>query len=201
MEDWFGLPLPMEGVKSTSLVYQDLQPIIDEPYACFCEEDENNCHLELYPRPNGEIYICGCGGSDYVSGDRLRKGGDCYDPVMIQADPKRVIAASKSLKHMSSIFNKIPDITQACMRPCTSDALPVMGVIPGFEGAYISCGHNCWGILWAPVSGLAMSELMAHGDSTTIDLTSFSPSRYMNKKLNINSRGRKKGLEDVGEQW
>ena len=31
------------------------------------------------------------------------------------------------------------------MRPCTDDALPVMGQVPGIEGAYLSFGHNCWG--------------------------------------------------------
>ena len=35
VEDWFGLELPMEGVKSTSLVYHDLDSIKKEPYACF----------------------------------------------------------------------------------------------------------------------------------------------------------------------
>ncbi len=43
----------MQGVKSTSIVYHDLDAIRKEPYACFCQEDENNCHLELYPRVNG----------------------------------------------------------------------------------------------------------------------------------------------------
>ena len=51
--DWFGLPLPMEGVKSTSLVYNEVQEVRAEPFACFCDEDSNHCHLELYPRPNG----------------------------------------------------------------------------------------------------------------------------------------------------
>ena len=72
VEDWFGLPLPLDGVKSTSFAYNEVCEVVAEPYACFCEEDKNNCHLELYPRPNGELYVCGCGGSDYVNGDRLR---------------------------------------------------------------------------------------------------------------------------------
>lgn len=49
------MTLPMEGVKSTSIVYKDLDPIRTEPFACFCAEDQNDCHLELYPRPNGEV--------------------------------------------------------------------------------------------------------------------------------------------------
>ena len=86
------------------------------------------------------------------------------------------------------------------MRPCTPDALPVMGKIPSVEGAYISCGHNCWGILWAPVCGLAMAELVADGVCTVVDLSSFDPARYMRNKV-VEGRGRKKGIVSVGEQW
>lgn len=45
----------MEGVKSTSIVYKDLESVRSEPYALFCAEDNNGCHLEMYPRPNGEV--------------------------------------------------------------------------------------------------------------------------------------------------
>jgi glycine/D-amino acid oxidase-like deaminating enzyme len=29
------------------------------------------------------------------------------------------------------------------------------------EGAFMACGHNCWGILWAPVTGQIVSEVGA----------------------------------------
>ena len=86
------------------------------------------------------------------------------------------------------------------MRPCASDGLPIMGAIPNFEGAYVSTGHNCWGILWAPISGLAMSELIVSGKSTVVNLAPFSPSRFLPRQQ-IGTRGRKKGNVDVGEQW
>ena len=79
---------------------------------------------------------------EYVSGDRLRKGGDCERPELIKADPKRVEAASSSFRSMTRIGEKTPDIAQACMRPCPPDAIPVMGRIDGIEGAYVSAGHN-----------------------------------------------------------
>lgn len=154
IEDNFHVPLPMEGVKSTSVVFTGLEEMKKEPFACFCDEDAHGCHLELYPRSNGDLYICGCGGSDYVRGDRLRPGGDCDSADKIHADPLRVAAAVASLGSMSSLGSDTgPEIAQACMRPCASDSLPVMGPIPGADGAYVSTGHNCWGILWAPVSG------------------------------------------------
>lgn len=86
------------------------------------------------------------------------------------------------------------------MRPCPSDGLPVMGKVPHIEGAYISCGHNCWGILWAPASGLAIAELVATGASTTINLNHFSPGRFDNTGKR-DRRGKKIGTVEVGEQW
>ena len=57
----------MQGVKSTSIVYHDLNAIRNEPYACFCQEDENNCHLELYPRVNGMCIIIYIGSTNNQS--------------------------------------------------------------------------------------------------------------------------------------
>jgi glycine/D-amino acid oxidase-like deaminating enzyme len=65
LERWIpGQVIPMEGVKSTSIVFQHEQGSV-APIALFCEEDRNGCHLEVYPRPNGEVYMCGLGGSEY----------------------------------------------------------------------------------------------------------------------------------------
>lgn len=181
MEDWLGLTVPMEGIRSTSLVLPALPSLLeaDAAYACFCEEDANGCHVELYPRPNGDLYVCGCGGSDHVRGDRLRPGGDCQDADLITADPARVTAALASISAMSSIADGHQGmLTQACMRPCTPDGLPVMGALP-VSGAFVSAGHNCWGILWGPVCGKAMAELVMTGACNTVDLTPFSPDRFL----------------------
>ena len=50
------------------------------------------------------------------------------------------------------------------------------------------------------MSGLVMSELILDGASKTVDLSAFSASRYVRKRRK-GTRGRKKGSEDVGEQW
>jgi hypothetical protein len=57
VEDWLGLTLPMEGIKSSSIVFSHVPAVKDEPFACFCAEDAHQCHLELYPRPNGKCSI------------------------------------------------------------------------------------------------------------------------------------------------
>ena len=101
--------------------------------------------MECYPRPDGSIYLCGIGGSDYVSKEQLKEGA--FREVC-DAQEARVTAAMQAFQEMSSVYKKFGqlDRTQACMRPCPPDALPYMGPIPSFEGAYINAGHNCWGI-------------------------------------------------------
>ena len=41
--------------------------------------------------------------------------------------------------------------------------------------------HNCWGIAWAPSCGLAMAELILDGESKSVDLRYFNPSRLQPK--------------------
>src|SRR5262249_59537294 len=52
---------------------------------------------------------------------------------------------------------------QACFRPVNEDGLPLIGAVPGIEGAYVATGHSVWGMLNAPATGEAMSELILDG--------------------------------------
>ena len=99
--------------------------------------------VEVYPRPDNTIYLCGIGGSDYIPTDELKAGA--YREVC-EAKPDRVKAASDSFQEMSAVYRSDGELdrVQACMRPCPPDAMPYMGKIPGLEGAYINAGHNCW---------------------------------------------------------
>ena len=196
--EWFDVDVPMTGVKSVSLVYDASAAVAEEPAALFCAEDANGCHLEVYPRSTGEVYICGCGGSEYVDESRLLPGGDLDRAERVTPDPSRVAAASASFAGLSaSVGAGGPKKTQSCMRPCPPDALPILGGVPGTDGAYMCCGHNCWGILWAPISGKIVSELVADGRSS-VDLAPFSPGRFMTR---AQRRGKKMRDVNVGEQW
>jgi glycine/D-amino acid oxidase-like deaminating enzyme len=182
-EDNFGITMPMNGILSNAMIYKNIEAIKQEPYALFCDEDRNHCHLEVYPRPNGDVYICGLGhtdGSDhYISDDRLREGGDHATALDPKVNAERILAASKSFSSICTVAaDRSPDISQVCMRPCPPDALPVMGKISHIDGAYVSAGHNCWGILWAPVCGQAMAELIVDGFCKVINLAPFNPMRF-----------------------
>ncbi|EER20425.1 fad oxidoreductase, putative [Perkinsus marinus ATCC 50983] len=167
-----------EAEVCSSLVYKETgMAAVSDPHALFCSNDANGCHLEVYPRPDGDIYICGLGGSPQLRPDDLRS----IDPSGVQPEAKRVAAGHKSLSAMTSLVDpgKEPDIKQACLRPLLPDALPAMGrLCEGINNLYIVAGHNCWGILWSLASGEAMAELIVHGTSEHLSLSPFDPTRF-----------------------
>jgi len=144
-EDWFaetsGIRFPMEGIKSASMSFASDGV---DGVALFTGEDNRfSTHLEVYPRPNGDVYLCGIGGSDYVPADELRHGAYLHE---CEPRPERIQKGKEAFWLMSSKFNGVePDVTQACMRPCPQDGLPVVCAVPNVRGAYINAGHNCWG--------------------------------------------------------
>mmetsp|Transcript_36927 Transcript_36927/g.87253 ORF Transcript_36927/g.87253 Transcript_36927/m.87253 type:complete len:408 (-) Transcript_36927:4-1227(-) len=202
-EDWFNTPIPMEGVKSTSVLFQQKQQthptLMSEPAALFCAGDSNDCHLEVYPRPNGDVYICGIGGNDYLNATQIKQ----LSPQDVQPNPERVVAAEASFGQICSMGDSHVDIAQACLRPCPPDALPLLGPMPKCGNAYVATGHNCWGILWAPVTGLAMTELILDGEAKCVDLKPFDPARFVakDKLVRRKRRGRHIRNNEVGEQW
>jgi glycine/D-amino acid oxidase-like deaminating enzyme len=105
--------------------------------------------VEVYPRPDGTIYICGIGGSDYISTDELRRNAYLYNCPPNEQRVQAAISSFQSMVSTSSVAYTATtqddlDRTQACMRPCPPDAMPYMGAIPGCDGLYINAGHNCW---------------------------------------------------------
>jgi hypothetical protein len=63
------------------------------------------------------------------------------------------------------------------VRPVTEDGLPFIGAIPGVDGAYVATGHSVWGLLNAPATSEAMSELILDGAARHVDLMPFAPRR------------------------
>jgi len=49
--------------------------------------------------------------------------------------------------------------------------------VPGVDGAYVATGHSVWGMLNAPATGEAMSELILDGAAQRVDLAPFAPGR------------------------
>jgi glycine oxidase len=66
----------------------------------------------------------------------------------------------------------------ACLRPITPDGRPYVGKAPKWQNVYVAAGHASEGIHYAPVTALAMAELITNSDST-VDVSALNPNRTL----------------------
>ena len=62
-------------------------------------------------------------------------------------------------------------------RPLTADDLPVIGLVPGIEGAILATGHGTLGFTQAAATGKVVAEL-ASGDEPSVPIEPFRPDRF-----------------------
>ena len=122
-------------------------------------------HPEIYPRPDGEVYVCaGDGGKHELPADpaTVRPGdGD--------ADRLHDIAALVS----PTLAATSVSVSQACFLPYSPHGVPMIGPVAGADGLYAATGHSVWGILLGPATGKALAERMLDGRASCIDLDPF----------------------------
>jgi glycine/D-amino acid oxidase-like deaminating enzyme len=164
------LPLPaVYGLKGHSIVYRTGGAV--PPEALFLEVDERGggtASPEVFPRDDGTTYVCA------ISSDTPLP----VDPGAVAPDPGAIDRLAAIAASISPILAAAPVIaTQACFRPVTADGLPLIGAVPGIDGAYVATGHSVWGMLNAPATGEAMTGLILDGLSSEVDLAPFDPGR------------------------
>lgn len=54
---------------------------------------------------------------------------------------------------------------RACARPQSVDGRPLVGRVPGLDGAFVCAGHGAWGISTGPASARLAADLMLGGDA------------------------------------
>jgi glycine/D-amino acid oxidase-like deaminating enzyme len=164
------LPLPaVFGFKGHSLVFQTGESIPAE--ALFLEYREASGEMltpELFPRADGTTWVCAVSGTGPLP----------IDPAQVAPDEGAHDRLEALCRNISPALAAAPIVVrQACFRPVTEDGLPLLGQVPGVDGAYIATGHSVWGMLNAPASGEAMAELILDGATAHVDLTPFAPGR------------------------
>jgi sarcosine oxidase subunit beta len=60
----------------------------------------------------------------------------------------------------------------------TPDSRPLLGEITGMRGLHVCAGFSGMGFKISPAIGLVMSELVLDGQSKSVDISSFRPSRF-----------------------
>lgn len=166
----------VSGLKAHSIVLRPPEPAVISPHALFLSYQPTPgakaLDPEVYPRPTGEVYICGIS----------KEAAPPDNPEDIVGEPDSIamlhqIAGTVSSHLKAGVAEAVAE--QACFLPCTEDSLPVIGEIPSAKNCYVATGHSCWGILNAPATGAALAELILEGRSTTVNLDPFSPARFL----------------------
>jgi glycine/D-amino acid oxidase-like deaminating enzyme len=165
---WMRLPA-VYGLQSPSLVYDTGTDVPAD--ALFLEHHDENgeaVSVELFPRGDGTTHITA------FSDQRPLP----FDPAAITPDPHAIDRLQTIAERLSHAFGAERIIArQSCFRPVTEDGVPLIGKVPGTEGAYVATGHSVWGILNAPATGEALAELIIDGEARSTDLAPFDPGR------------------------
>ncbi len=115
--------------------------------------------------------------------DRIRLGGTMeFDGDQPRFDPRRVEAIIASMRTFVDLDFDARFDTWAGSRPMSPDGLPLLGRPKGHRNLVVAAGHGMFGLSLAPVSALAVSELILEGSSCT-DLTEFHPDRFTLRNL------------------
>jgi glycine/D-amino acid oxidase-like deaminating enzyme len=165
------LPLPhVFGQQSPSIVYDTGTDVpADALFLEYRDASGDEVSVEVLPRGDGSTHICAFSGAAPLP----------LDPEQVAPDPAVIERLRAVCERLSPAFK--PDriiAKQACFRPIARDYVPLIGRVPRTEGAYVATGHNVWGILNAPATGEAMSELIVDGEAHTVDLKPFDPARF-----------------------
>ncbi|KAL5977482.1 hypothetical protein ACLOJK_021829 [Asimina triloba] len=166
----------VSGLKAHSIVVTPKNPDAITPDALFLNYfprgGGKSLDPEVYPRPTGDVYMCG-----------MSRDAEVPD------DPEQIVGDEESIRMLHKIAGEVSShlregesevkAEQACFLPCTDDNRPVIGEMPHIKGCYVATGHSCWGILNGPATGAAVAELVLDGKASIVNLTPFSPARFV----------------------
>ena len=167
------IPAQIQGLKAHSIVVKSEGASPVALFFNYHEDDGIDKEIEFYPRPNGTTYWCG-------------EADDWHAPVTeepgcVKPDPDAIAKLLRRGSELSPAFlAAAPERVAACHLPvvCTtggSSSHAIVGELRDGSGAFVATGHSCWGILQAPSTGSALADLIATGQSRTIDLSEYRP--------------------------
>src|SRR5262245_16436836 len=110
-----------------------------------------------------------------IAGSTTERAG--YDKRVTAGGVASIIKSAIEL--MPCVANQAVIETWAGLRPHAPDDLPILGTDPRVEGLIYATGHYRNGILLAPITAQAISELIVKGGSS-INLAPFSVARFSN---------------------
>ena len=154
-EAWLGVPLPVGPLKGEIVRMK----IAGAPLPF----DIVAPGISLFARPGGEVWL---------ASTQQQLG---FDREISEWGYRTLFDAAVTL--MPSIKDATLVQQTACLRPVTPDDLPIVGGVPGWQGAYVATAGGTKGILLAPGMGKAIADLVLTGQ-TSISIAGASLERF-----------------------
>jgi glycine oxidase len=154
-EQWLGIDIPIEPLKGEILRMKLPGPRLSHDFSWG--------HVALHDRADGLVWV---GATEEHRGFDTEPSDSALQALLQGASRLMPNMAEASLvKHT------------ACLRPVTSDWLPIIGRAPGWDNVYLSTGAGKKGILLSPAIGKAIADLITEGE-TQLPTGPFAPERF-----------------------
>jgi glycine/D-amino acid oxidase-like deaminating enzyme len=89
-------------------------------------------------------------------------------------------------KIMGDLLKMTPSLSEAklvrqtaCLRPLSSDGLPIVGRVPGWRNLYLGTGAGRKGILWSTGMSQGLADLVLGRSSEVPGLAELDPVRFL----------------------
>lgn len=157
------------GSRAHSIILRTKEPLT--AHALFTDmtlEDGDMAEPEVYPRPDGTVYVCGLSDNEPLPSS---SGQVKPDPFSIEL----LHTQASALSHIFDSSQAETIMEQACYLPISERGRPLVGPVRGMDGVYVASGHSCWGITQGPGTGLVMSEIILDGSAKSADVSKLAP--------------------------
>ena len=91
-------------------------------------------------------------------------------------------------KIMGDLLKMVPSLEDAelvqhtaCLRPLSSDGLPIVGKVPGWQNLYLGTGAGRKGILWSTGMCHGLTDLILNGATDVPGVDALDPARFEGK--------------------
>ena len=160
MEPWIGMPVPVKPLKGQTI------------------------HLEVPGPPlpamihHGNEYVAPKLGGIVIAGSY--DGFMGYDTTIHDEGKALILEGVEAICPGIMDRRIVSHVTG--LRPASGDLLPILGPIPGLEGAYIAAGHRRVGITLSAITGELMSQLILDG-RTRLSLKPYRLERFEGQEV------------------
>ena len=159
-----GVELPLRPIRHQVIMLRRPQDVVpDHPIIGDVVND-------MSPRPDaGNLTLIGVGEDEYAEPDSFNQG---VDMPMVERTFRKLV-------------ERMPGMSAALFRggwsglfTTTPDWHPILDRVDGIDGLYVAVGFSGHGFKLAPMIGVAMSELIAEGRASSVDVSQLNMRRF-----------------------